>query len=466
MRRSFFASLAIVVVTIFTLTACGGGGSTDSTSNPQTTPQDSTNALGLNNAKTITGTTLSGGGDPIPGATIFVPTVTVKGFSKVTRTTLKNVTSSDGTSCDDPQTTSCASTCTGTNGTFTLDVSACPGSSSQLVMQKGNLQKVISLNCSGDAICNLTSSEGTFGIGGTTTYPKVAVVTGNWDTMQDVLAKIAPDAYGAVGSSSHRLEGGEENKSNLTFIIRDDTLYNSDEYVTFDKYLNGTKSLSDFDIVFINCGGSLGSDPGTDFESLLSNADVRQRLVDYVNNGGTLYVTDLSYDFINQSFPDFVNFEGNIDPTHAGNINLAQNGYGGEKPDATVKDATMASWLKNVTVNANTANNGPGRPDDDCTYSSEDTYTQFTGALDGSGKIPLGDFGGGWALMTSLWPGSTSKLWISADIDEVTDRPLTVSKDVGNGRLFYSSYHTADACPSAGFWPQERVLQYLIFEAF
>jgi hypothetical protein len=38
--------------------------------------------------------------------------------------------------------------------------------------------------------------------------------------------------------------------------------------------------------------------------------------------------------------------------------------------------------------------------------------------------------------------------------------PLVITFELGDqgGRVLFTSYHTSEACPSTGFWPQERVL--------
>ena len=43
-------------------------------------------------------------------------------------------------------------------------------------------------------------------------------------------------------------------------------------------------------------------------------------------------------------------------------------------------------------------------------------------------------------------------------------KPLTVTLQIGSGKVLYSSYHTDELEPSSGFHPQERILQYLVFE--
>ncbi len=448
--------MLFVAVAALALSACGGGGG-------------GTTAAGLNGATSVTGTMYSQNGDPMSGVTVSIPSGTAAMVvGKAARTKLLAVIGADGTSCDDPSQTSCANTCSGADGTFSMDTTGCTGTETQALMERGNLRKTLNLNCpSGGGACALTASESTFGSSdGTTTYPRVAVVTGLYDRIQDVLAKIAPSGYGTVDEYG-QLQPGSENATNLTLIDGDGSLAGVDSYATWDTYLNGTNGLSGFDIVFVNCGSNFS------YEDLLTNVDVRTRLLSYVQNGGILYITDQAYDFVNQVYPQFMDFEGDIDANTPGPLDAAENGTGGLTVNAAANDTGMSGWLANVSVIQHDAST-PGNPDVDCNFGST-TYTTRTGALNADGTIPLGDFLGAWARMQQAWDANTM-IWISSgvgvDFDGVVNRPLTVSRygsadsNLGSGRIFYSSYHTADQCPTLYFWPQERVLQYLIFEAF
>ena len=232
--------MVVMMMLALSLSCGGGGGSSSETNNPDDTNNPSLSA-GLNGATTLTGVVKAENGDPIPGATVYIPNSSIAGAGKSLRTTVLKLAGDDGTTCGDPAYASCASTCSSADGSFTMDVSGC-STQTQLVLEKGSLRKLLDLNCSGDVTCNLTSTEGQFGSGGTTTYPKVAVVTGSWDRIQDVLAKIAPDAYGAINADWYELEVGTENKANLTFIDGNNSLDDA-EYDDFSAYLDGAKSL-------------------------------------------------------------------------------------------------------------------------------------------------------------------------------------------------------------------------------
>lgn len=471
MKTSFgwiaFALLAL------SLAACGGSSGSGSSG-----------GTGLNSATSVTGTAYSPNGDAMPQVTVYVPGTTVSPqMIKATRSFDKTLTAADGTTCEDPPAadSSLAAACTGQDGTFSIDTSGITANPTQIVFVRGSLRMIQDLSCSSTA-CTLSSTTTTFGGGGgQTTWPRVAVVTGTWDRMEDVLAKLADTntgdttngQYGRVdadGTVTGQLGGfvyGSEFGTNLTIIAgmttSPDENVGSVNYITWDKYLDGTNSLADFDVVFINC------ESGTTYESLL--ATYKSTLQTYVNNGGRLYVTDLSYDYVEQPFPQVMKFEGDPDDaTTAGALGDAQDGTSGVTLDAAIGSTPMSTWLGTAEVNRHDTST-PGNPSNDCN-SGAAPYDQIASALTSGGLIPLGDFLSGWAQMVGAHTGQSPTIWISSGtgvtFDGQENRPLTVSMDIGSngGRLIYSSYHTAHSCPSLTFWPQERVLQYLIFQAF
>lgn len=474
-RTINFVLLPIVLALSLTFVGCGGGGDGSS--------GDDTGTGGLSGANSVTGTVLSANGDPIAGTTVYIPGVQVAAqLVGASRTFYRSVVGSDGTICEDPPSadSSLAAACTAADGTFVMDTSNVSANANQIIFQKGALRMVNNLECTADP-CNLSTTVTTFSE--TATWPKVAAVTGWYDRIEDVLAKLAdPDtsdmtngSYGRVSNLTGFFVYGSEYNTNLTIIDGTGFLMpeeNTEQisYDTWDSYFDGTNSLvvggsPVFDIVFINCGNNY------EFE-ILNTPDKVAMLQAYVNAGGRLYVTDLSYDFVEQPFPQVMLFEGDADdPNTPGSIDSAEWGTSGIILNAVVNNPEFRNWLKVVRVNRHDAST-PGNPDEDCQFGNADGYEQITGALTSSDLIPIGDFLAGWARMVSAHTGESPIIWISSGngviFDGLENRPLTVSQSIGSnsGMVVYSSYHTAHSCPTTTFWPQERVLQYLIFETF
>ena len=101
----------------------------------------------------------------------------------------------------------------------------------------------------------------------------VAVVTGEWDTIETIL--------GGLG---------------VPYELYDDPSYGGASTL----FLN-PQELAMYDIVFLNCG--------YDESVLLSGAGL-QNVRDFVANGGSLYASDWAYDVIERAWPSYVDFLG------------------------------------------------------------------------------------------------------------------------------------------------------------
>jgi len=332
------------------------------------------------------------------------------------------------------------------DGDFVLD--NVPEGTVTINIDKGSWHKVFEAVVHGGQTTDAPASDTTLPDQGTG-VPKIAVVTGDWDHMEDVLAKLG---LGQVDGSGTLIPGTEK----FTLIDGNGTL--DPPYEDFDAILTDPTKLQSYDIIFINCGNN--------YENLLFDApgatQIKSNLQDYVSGGGSLYVTDWSYDFVEQSFPEFIDFYGSdeIAPSDPENWDEAAVGTDGVTNDATVVDPTLKSWLQNL----------PGgsvlNPDDD--------------------TVPIAGFLGGWVVMNSANTAAGTKVWIQANDfvypsvpasarasrhgrvlagsrGEAAGDPLTVTFSHGQGKVLYSSYHTEET-PSPDLRPQERVLAYLVFE--
>jgi len=359
-------------------------------------------------------------------------------------------------------------------------------------IEKGSLTKTVSLSCSGTS-CAIAATDSTLPASGTGAL-KMAVVTGQYDSIQDVLAKLG---FGELDSNTNKLKVGTEK---FTLFRGGDSSLDSTlsststtTYPTSRTLFNDLTLMKTFNIIFINCGAELITSlsasesvktlsKGLSHEAyhqmlhkalggkstsgtLTLDATLVSNLKAYVNAGGRLYVTDLSFDYIEQPFPEAMDFEGNTandSATPETNDSEVDVGISGITSDATVNNSTMSSWLSGRASNTIAS----GTPGNSCTTTANGNAT----ALNSDGTIRIGDFLSGWAVMNKAYD-STTTIWIQGPVTfgsttTATTRPLTISRPIGSsgGKVLYSSYHTAHSCPTSGFWPQERVLQYLVFE--
>ena len=268
----------------------------------------------------------------------------------------------------------------------------------------------------------------------------MAVVTGHYDRMQNVLAKLG---FGEIDSFGNLVLGTEK------FDLYDGDGSLDSSYPDFDTIFNdgdgdSKPDIHNYDIVFINCE--------TSYENLLSDSSRVQILREYVRNGGRLYVTDRSYDFIERVFPEFIDFylsdyTPEADPE---TMNAAQQGNGGITTEADVKDNMLKEWLKVVSC-VDTMDNPV-----ECVNPS-------------TGKVQIGGFASDWAVMNGPHTSKASevKIWVEGPVEfgypiDSGIKPLTASFPFGSGKVLFTSYHT-EAANITGLLPQERILQYLVF---
>lgn len=142
----------------------------------------------------------------------------------------------------------------------------------------------------------------------------VAVVTGDWDNIETVLAGVG---------------------------ISDVTMYDglNGTHPSDHDLIGDLDLLSSYDIVFLNCGQYE--------QDFFTNALYVNNLRMYVDAGGSLYASDWAYDFVEIAFPDSVEFEGNDSQQNAAAV-----GESGPM-SANVADPALATALGGTTVSLN-----------------------------------------------------------------------------------------------------------------
>jgi len=329
--------------------------------------------------------------------------------------------------CTPPVEPHVAYACTDENGGFVLDASSVPGDAAEIKAFKGSRRGEVFEFI--DQYVTIILDD-----------VKIAVVTGLFDRIEDLLAKLGMGEL----DSDNKLQLGTE-----TFQLYDGVNDNcppntpcnnslDGSYPNFDELFIDSDSsngpdINDYDIVFINCGNYYENDVATDINKVTI-------LRNYVANGGNLYVTDLSYDIVEQVFPEFIDYLGD-DVT----VNAAQMGAGGITLQATVNDPLLSQWLEYVDCDGTSCLN----PDD--------------------GTVLIEGFFTNWSVIDRIEPDTPSpvKVWVDGPVSWLGGsgtKPLTIMFDYGaeEGAVLFTSYHTLES-NSSGFRPQERILQYLVF---
>ncbi len=292
--------------------------------------------------------------------------------------------------------------------------------------------------------------------------PKIAIASGFWDHIEDILGKMGLGEVDGAGSyiGSSAAAGGLDVYSN-------DGAIDSVAIEPLSSFLADYDAMSQYHIIFIPCSTQTWTGTG------LSGApnQVLENLRQYVSDGGKLYVTDWSGEYEDNIFPEQIRFASDHDtPASAwtgsswnpGEFGSADGFSANESLHAYCVDDDLYQWLDGQT--------GPTAP----TYTTPaiETYDARDFVLEGKYDfieelidVQLGVDDEGFPVIDS------PKAWVIGDENGDPANcagsgcsPETVTfEPVGCGRVLYSTYHTADN-PHVGLVPQERVLLYLIME--
>ena len=223
------------------------------------------------------------------------------------------------------------------------------------------------------------------------------VVEGQYDRIQDVLSRME--------LSNVTLHDGIPS-----------TLFWAEELFSTRDYIN------EFDVVFVNCGVE-----EIEFAQRLS-PNALTNLRKYVEQGGSLYVSDWAYELVEQAFPDKINFI-NDDLEH----DAAQVAIGGAYPTRVIDEGLQAVVGTSFEIDF---------------------------------AFQLG------TVITEVAPDVT--IYLEADMsfrrkvggefiaDRLTNTPVTVGFKHGLGKVIYTSFH--QEADEALDGPEDAVLRYLVFE--
>lgn len=385
----------------------GGGGTVAGGAGGGTSAPDSFFAQCSGVATTLTGTALAPNGtDPISAAEIAVWDHAPTPFPR-------------GVLCD-----ACGalgseqplqSVVSGADGKFTLNLDPVKKQATFfLTVRKARFRKVsaaVAITACGSVALTVaqtslpkTSAEGD--------VPKIAISSGNRDHLEKVITAMGVTDYDCfkglpAGSTTDTCTAGR----------------------TLGQLMGDLNALKGYGLIFISCA------PADTYAPTSGSDTTAQNLRAWVELGGKLVVTDASYDFVEQTFPDAIAFSG---PTAAVGtpqpLNGAEVGTAAATVTGIVSDVGLAAWLR-----------------------------LFPLAINASDQVALQGFLSKWAVQKTVGTGTTSIVHGTAPFSGgSSDVPLTSRFEVkGCGRVIYSSYHTDTG---TALLPQERILEYLMFE--
>lgn len=291
------------------------------------------------------------------------------------------------------------------DGTFSVPVYA-PGNSF-LVVQKGQFRRVRPITTvagTQSAPVEATTLPGAMDQSNGDDIPKMAILPGAWDDIGSSLEKLGIHAD--------------------AFISYDD-LWMTDPYYA-GNLAHDPATINQYHIVFVPCDSSDGTECNYSFAQ---DSETQDNLRDWVAAGGKLYVTDYSYDYIAQTWPEYITW---VNQTETFGSACA----GSYDAVATVNDPDMAAWLEAQNITSITL---------------EANWT----TVDQLHSVPDVDLDGN---AIDVEP----KAWVSGNTPSGL-KPATISFERGCGRVLFSTYHTEGSGGDA-LLPQERALLYVLLE--
>ncbi len=305
--------------------------------------------------------------------------------------------------------TSYAFTYSKADGTFILPAYA--SGAQYLVTQKGQFRRVRRINVTtGTQASNPddTRLPGKNDAANGDTIPRMKVMNANWDSIGNSLKKLGVTEFtGPPG-----------------FLVQDHAL---DDLTEASKY----------HIIFIPCSGQVVTDPGpgqTQCSGIYQPSGTSKSVMkNYIEQGGKLYVTDWSYEYVQQIWPGFITFQG--ETSQIGSA-CTIGDYSGP---AQFDDPGLAAWMTAI---------GEGSAVLEKNYVGITATTPQPG-FDQDGKPVT----------------ITPKVWASTVVGGAP-RTATVSFQDKCGRVMYSTYHAegTDNGGSSTLLAQEKALFHILLE--
>lgn len=297
-------------------------------------------------------------------------------------------------------------------GQFEVNV---PKGNLTVELSKGKFKKEVMIVMAADY--ELESAERNLDI-----FPTIAVVTGSFDEIEQVLVNIGlvnpltdEPLFDIIDGFDVNRPTTVHNHGRSQSLGRAASSMPTNVDFGFNDLLNDPDLMDNYDIIFLNCGAS---------EALATDPVASANLAAFVQNGGIIYATDWMYKYIKGSFEadDYLTF---AQPEKKGTSLSAE---------AQVMNADLLLWLEAQGVEVNPT-------------------------------VQINDFLTAWQMVDTFNSDNVMS-WLVADVvydnDPVSDKPLAFTFQHGQGGVFYSSFHTHGDDPS-----QDAIVQmmnYFVFE--
>jgi hypothetical protein len=384
---------------------------------------------------TISGTVYAPNGtDPLNDVLVYVPNAPVEPIGA-------NV--SCGQCGSDVSGSPLVSTMTAVNGTFTLpDVPV--GSNIPLVMQSGRWRRMISIPtvaaCTNTALTAAqTSMPSSQGMGSAAdNIPLMGFVTGTVDALECVLLKVG---ISASQFSDPAAQGGSGRVRFYTGVGGPGAKYSANTPPETQLWSGTTPDIGQYDMVYFPCQAG-------EYEK---TAAEQQVVVNYANAGGRIFATHYSYVwFINPTsgatnpFASTATWEVNQDPISATNVPGFIN-------QSFADGADLATWLQDVGATTTVGD-----------ISLNEVKHDFDGVVAPSVLLAT-------AESATVPPGIPTMYSFQTPVGSPAAQQC--------GRTIYNDFHVEmpasgetegttfpAECPAGTMTPQEKMLEYMIFD--
>jgi hypothetical protein len=229
---------------------------------------------------------------------------------------------------------------------------------------------------------------------------EVTLVTGTYEIPEDECRLVPPNIAVISGDYDHIEDIIDEMGLDYTLI---QGTFGTTE---FREFLQDPIAMAEFDIIFFNCGIS-ASWMGGEVERHLITENIRA----FVSNGGSIYISDWAYAFVEETFPAKIDFYGDDEV-------YAQPMVGREGTvEANVIDPTMQAVIGAVGADINF-------------------------------DLPM------WVVMEALASGVSPLLEATIEVSDlyggfstVSNVPIAARFDFGEagGRVIYTAFHNEHA---------------------
>ncbi len=327
-------------------------------------------------------------------------------------------------------------TLSASDGTWSINM--LPPMTVNIVTRKGFFQRQREITIDGTpGVQNIpeeiTTLPGENSTDGLDHIPNYAVLMNYADRPEDMLAKMG---MGDLRPNGHLLQGSQN------FDLYNDGESSNSAVGDSSTLLGSLDNLNQYHMIFFPCLGDT-----------LAASNYVSTLREYVEGGGKIYSSCWASQWAEQPFPDVIEFEGNDNIKHAGNVGLYDT-YG------SIQDSDMKDWLAVVAPSED-----PNRFPFVGAWIQIDSISSTAYNGHGVEVNPDGSviFGQG-PVIPEIWVVDMDDTPPGGEAGGITGKPLTLTYNYDCGEIFYSTYQVVESEPSPDIRAQEWVLIYLFYE--